>query len=138
MLKIINKFRKTLFYGMAISAIINSVGINTRCDPPKQHAMHTKNNEHTINKLGFMYVNQSLVCKETVNEPDIVGDVGNEDTHAEPSVAPSVSLSVSPSVASSYPSMSTAFDSEQAFSRLLSYMESMDVCVVNRLDALEA
>lgn len=50
---------KTLLYAMVISAIIDSVGISIRCDPPKQHAMHISINEYAINKLGFMFVNNT-------------------------------------------------------------------------------
>ncbi|EOY03315.1 Uncharacterized protein TCM_018195 [Theobroma cacao] len=112
------------------------------CDPPKQHVMHTKINEHAINKLGFVYVNNSWVRKETVNDPKFVGDEDCEDTFLKPSVTPSATLSAGPSshptVGHSYPPMSTSFDNEQAYSRLLSFMESMDARVVHKLDALEA
>ncbi|EOY31717.1 Uncharacterized protein TCM_038814 [Theobroma cacao] len=138
MLKVINKSRKTLHYGMAINAITDSVGINTRCDPPKQHATHTKINKHAINKLAFVYINHSWVYKETFNEPDIVRDKGNEDTYAKPNEALNVDLSVHLSVALSFPLMSTAFDSKQAFTPLLPSMESMDARVVSRLDAFVA
>ncbi|EOY03325.1 Uncharacterized protein TCM_018238 [Theobroma cacao] len=112
------------------------------CDPPKQHVMHTKINEHAINKLDFVYVNNFWVRKETVNDPKFVGDEDCEDTFLEPSVTPSATLSAGPSshpsVGHSYPPMSTSFDNEQAYSRLLSFMESMDARVVHKLDALEA
>ncbi|EOY16833.1 Uncharacterized protein TCM_035721 [Theobroma cacao] len=138
MLKIINKTCKTLLYGMAISAIIDSMGIPTRCDPLKPHAIHIMINEHAINKLNFMYVNKTLVHKETVNELDIVGDEGNDETHVKPNAALSAGPSVNTNVAPNYPLMSTAFDSKQAFALLLQYMESMDARVVSKLEALEA
>lgn len=123
-----------LLYGMAINAIIDSMGINTRCDPPKQHAMHTKINEHAINKLGFVPINNTWVHKETIHELEIVGDEENDDTYAKPSA----SLSMNLSATLSYPPMSTTFDSEQAFTPLLSYMESMDARMVSRFDVLKA
>lgn len=76
--------------------------------------------------------------KEIVNELDIVRDEGNGDSFAEPSVALSAGPSVHPSVSPSFPPMSTTFDSEQAFTQLLSFTKSIDAHVVNRLDVLEA
>ncbi|EOX94444.1 Uncharacterized protein TCM_004026 [Theobroma cacao] len=122
----------------AIRAIIDSVGINTRCDPPKQHVMHIKINEHAINKLGFVFVNNYCVCKETINDLEFVGNEDREDTFAKLDVAFSTNSSTHLSVSPSYPSMSTAFDNEQTYSQLLSFMESMDTPVVHWLDALEA
>ncbi|EOY00158.1 Uncharacterized protein TCM_009788 [Theobroma cacao] len=108
-----------------------------RCDLFEQHAMDTKINEHAINKRGFVLVNTTWVHKKTINELDKVRDEGNEDTNAEPSVALSADPSVNPNVTLSCPPMSIAFDSEKAFTQLLSYMESMDARVVTKLDIFE-
>ncbi|EOY21611.1 Uncharacterized protein TCM_013537 [Theobroma cacao] len=125
MLKIINKSRTTLIYGMAISVIIDSVGIITRCDPPKHHAMHMKIIEHAINKLGFVYVNHFCVRKEIVNELDIVEDEVRDDTFAElsvaPNTAPNAAARVHPSVGPNFPPMSTTFDFEEVIPSSLSF-----------------
>ncbi|EOY00138.1 Uncharacterized protein TCM_009689 [Theobroma cacao] len=134
MLKVINKSRKTLLYGMVISAIIDLVGINTRCDPPKQHAMHTTINEHAINKLGLLFVNKTWAQKETMVKLEIVRDEESDDSRPELNANPSVDPSANPS----YQPMSTAFEFEQAFTRFLSYMESIDARIVGRLITLEA
>ncbi|EOY16684.1 Uncharacterized protein TCM_035517 [Theobroma cacao] len=87
-------------------------------------------------------VKPGQACKKIVNDPKFAGDEDHENTFAKPSVIPSaaprVGPSAHPSIGRSYPFMSTTFDNGQAYSRLLSFMESMDACVVHRLDALEA
>ncbi|EOY21786.1 Uncharacterized protein TCM_013907 [Theobroma cacao] len=49
----------------------------------------------------------------------------------------SATPSTGPSVGPSCPPMSTAIDNEQAYSRLLSFMESIDARIIHRLDVLE-
>ncbi|EOY09261.1 Uncharacterized protein TCM_024678 [Theobroma cacao] len=87
---------KTFFYGILVSEITDFSSANTRCDPPKSHALFNPIDEHTVKKLGFELKNGKWVRKGVIDlrVHDDEAVEGDEDNEVE-SNAYSTSLSTS-------------------------------------------
>ncbi|EOY13969.1 Uncharacterized protein TCM_032909 [Theobroma cacao] len=116
---------------MLINEIVDYFTANTHCDQPKTHAVFNPMDKHTIKKLGFEFKNSTWVRKRTINLLVFDNEVheGNEGNEGELRTYPSGPSSAYPNAP-----MSTTFDVEHAFTRLFSYMETMDSRLTTGMD----
>ncbi|EOY32176.1 Uncharacterized protein TCM_039758 [Theobroma cacao] len=120
---------KNLFYGMLINEIINYFKVDNCCDLPKNHSLFNFIDEHSIKKLGFELKNNTWVKKRLINN-SVFNDKRNE---GEPSTYPNGLSSAQLSAP-----MSTTFNVRQAFTRLISFVETMDSRLTARMIVIEA
>ncbi|EOY22047.1 Uncharacterized protein TCM_014239 [Theobroma cacao] len=113
---------------MLISEIIDYFKVGTRCDMPKNHALFNPIEEYIIKKLGFKFRNNSWVRKGVVDNP-VFDKEGNEGKQSAYHSGLSTAQPSAP--------ISTTFDVEKAFTRLFSFMETMDSRLTACMDLFE-